>query len=72
MEGVHAPHITITGSPTDAEVVAVLAALGRAPDAGETTGRAVRYRAEESRRRWRTGRSTPTAYRRPRSWGRPG
>jgi len=70
MEGVRAPHITITGSPTDAEVVAVLAALCRAPDAVETTGRALRCQAEASLRRWRMGRSRSAAYRRVGGWGR--
>jgi hypothetical protein len=71
MEGLRAPRITITGSPTDAEVVAVLAALYRGPDAAETTGRAQPDQAEASLRRWRTGRSRSAAYRRPGTWGHP-
>jgi len=67
-----APDITITGSPTDEEIAAVLAALCRASDSGEATGRALRIRAEESLRRWRAVRSTSAVYRWPRTLGRPG
>jgi hypothetical protein len=65
----HAAAITITGSPTEEEVAAVLATLCRASScAAGQTGRA-QHGGEEALRRWRTARSMAAGYRGPRAWG---
>jgi hypothetical protein len=65
----HAPAITITGSPTEEEVAAVIATLCRASVAAGQTGRALQHGDEEALRRWRTARSMAAGYRGPRAWG---